>query len=906
MRLEVDFNSSSEKIGVEIKELNTEPTKYHDKLKNLDFAHSGHTGFASIAAEMPKIKRHKKYLYEADYAVTDYKYALDYYRKNLEPLPIGGCSSLNINGIFGRNYDWKYTEQAEFVVRVPRIMGRYASIGVAYAPSKLTDDFVMSETPDELYKIVPFMLVDGENEFGLAVNINVVPADYGHTTGTIAEIEEKYKMCVMMLPRYLLDHYQNALEAANAVRDYISVYSPKNDTVDVECHLMISDKNSTYCVEFINNRTVVLNISDRPYITNFHRYGVVLDVQGKVALNKQGDGKDIENASGVTRYGMGLERFNILDDLYLDVRSVHDMFGVMEVNLRYTKTYAGIGINTWYTEFTGVTSYGDLRVTTANNYFTQIITDQIAKFNNRSRDPENPNFGTWHTVHTSVYDLDAKILHIKTQEESQEFEFKMEIQTKGDPGEPGPAGPQGPEGPQGPAGLTTKVIVNGVTYEQVGGIITLPALVDTNNPQIIKAKKTFEHLDNGPIEGSYIVTESEIGDKTLLFKTFLRYNGVDGNPVITEFVPSDIYSNAPKLVVKTNMGVAKQANIIFPTPASELETHNVLTNLNVKNYAITTDYVSTIQTMKGPKAFAFNDTTFNDLYTQINGSFVTLRGSTQTEPMIGLEVPNPLNPSQTYGLVIYRDKIVNTNPTGIGIYSFPNGIGTLALDSQIPTAYLASAAINNNKLVITNNNGGQVEFQDTIQLIHNSVVQNANAPDKVTTYGATIRYFNRAPVVNDVFTGIFRNSTNNSYYIYFGKITEVSTSTASFKITNFQALGGTLTNMMTTDTFQEITAEKQFKGDGTTYTRVYDMGVAVNGIEGQIGIFNEDDDNYSYAILELNSYYSMLDLCFGDYRAKYSASGITLSVYDAAVGDYVNETLTYQELKALKQLINNN
>ena len=59
---------------------------------------------------------------------------------------------------------------------------------------------------------------------------------------------------------------------------------------------------------------------------------------------------------------------------------------------------------------------------------------------------------------------------------------------QGEPGEPGPPGDSGPQGPAGPKGdkgdpgpagadgLTTKIVLNGETYEQVGGIITLPDL----------------------------------------------------------------------------------------------------------------------------------------------------------------------------------------------------------------------------------------------------------------------------------------------------------------------------------------------------------------------------------------------------------------------------------------------
>ena len=68
---------------------------------------------------------------------------------------------------------------------------------------------------------------------------------------------------------------------------------------------------------------------------------------------------------------------------------------------------------------------------------------------------------------------------------------------------PGPQGPQGEPGPQGPAGadgLTTSITVNGNTYTQVNGDITLPDypsipstdnLVTTNTAQTISGNKTF-------------------------------------------------------------------------------------------------------------------------------------------------------------------------------------------------------------------------------------------------------------------------------------------------------------------------------------------------------------------------------------------------------------------------------
>ncbi len=75
---------------------------------------------------------------------------------------------------------------------------------------------------------------------------------------------------------------------------------------------------------------------------------------------------------------------------------------------------------------------------------------------------------------------------------------------KGDTGDTGPQGPQGETGPQGPAGqdgkdgLTTSITVNGTTYTQTDGNITLPNYptvptnyVTTDTTQEITGAKTF-------------------------------------------------------------------------------------------------------------------------------------------------------------------------------------------------------------------------------------------------------------------------------------------------------------------------------------------------------------------------------------------------------------------------------
>ena len=88
------------------------------------------------------IKRVKDYVYEIYYNELDYDFACDYFAKSRPVEPVGACSAIRNGNFYGRNLDWIYNEDAEFIVRVPRIANRYASMGIAGSISGLTDEIV--------------------------------------------------------------------------------------------------------------------------------------------------------------------------------------------------------------------------------------------------------------------------------------------------------------------------------------------------------------------------------------------------------------------------------------------------------------------------------------------------------------------------------------------------------------------------------------------------------------------------------------------------------------------------------------------------------------------------------------------------------------------------------------------
>lgn len=99
--------------------------------------------------------------------------------------------------------------------------------------------------------------------------------------------------------------------------------------------------------------------------------------------------------------------------------------------------------------------------------------------------------------------------------DGQTFQAKLDAGTlKGDKGDKGDAGEQGPQGPQGPAGangadgLTTSISVNGTTYTQVDGLITLPNYptgtgsgTGSNNASDISITDTGNYFTNSNVEG---------------------------------------------------------------------------------------------------------------------------------------------------------------------------------------------------------------------------------------------------------------------------------------------------------------------------------------------------------------------------------------------------------------------
>lgn len=376
------------------------------------------------------IKKIKDYLFETYYGVIDYGNAYAYFASQADPIDMGACSAARNGNWYGRNLDWTYDENAEFIVHTPHVAGRYASLAVAGGIPGLTNDVVTSEEYNALYKIVPFRLYDGINEHGVIINMNVVPTDNG-TNVSIPTEQEEVTISAQMLVRYVLDYFKTASEAVDYIQKHMKIYfSNSLHDHNYELHFMVADEEKTYLVEFAENAAIVVDMSDdadsniagKAYMTNFYLNDITLNDDGTVYTpGTQTADYNAKDTNGITDCGAGLERYNYIVDAY-DSANTKDGMRAMMNGLKYTRTYStatDAAEPVWLTEYVGVLG---LTVISDPEDFDAVVQYAGGLFNDRTR----TDGLTWQTVHSAVYDIENRALNIIVQEDDEELEFALD------------------------------------------------------------------------------------------------------------------------------------------------------------------------------------------------------------------------------------------------------------------------------------------------------------------------------------------------------------------------------------------------------------------------------------------------------------------------------------------------
>lgn len=386
--------------------------------------------------------KHKinQFLYEIQYGKLDYDYAKKY-MDTKAPANIGGCSAVRNGNFYGRNLDWLYNKQVDFIVHTPPTRDTYAVLGVAGNVPGMEYDVMDRDNIKvdgyDMYKILPFYLLDGINEHGLFINQNVAPLDSSDPSMMTKVIkcfgEEEHRLNVNMVPRYILDNFKCVDEAVNYIRQHVTLYFPTTLLrMGYNIHFLIGDGSGTYALEFMHGQ---IFLEKTNALTNFHLHGVWFNPGNKVftpvdVLN--GNLPSVKNR--ILPHGAGLERWNLIQENYACCGTKEGMRKMMD-DLTYSKAYTNGIENAWYTEAVGShtdqwykdgcpTDEGDKYIITVDTPPTEMdkcLAKMAEYWNNKSR--TNPL--VWITTHSCVYDLAKKTLYIKNQEKEVEYTFTL-------------------------------------------------------------------------------------------------------------------------------------------------------------------------------------------------------------------------------------------------------------------------------------------------------------------------------------------------------------------------------------------------------------------------------------------------------------------------------------------------
>ena len=348
------------------------------------------------------IEKVEDYLYTVTLEDYDYDYALERFEYLFKA--DGGCAAIRNGDFRGRNYDWTYDDQAYFVIYTPAKENRHAVLGVAGSISSLTADVVDSGEWSDGYKSLAFATLDGVNDAGLVCNILVVPSgEAGLTFGSNPEAED---LPAAMVNRYVLDYAGSVEEAIELLKNR-NIYMPHTDVMDQEFHWMISDRDRTVIIEFVDNEMKVLE--DEKIATNFYLYNFD------------------KSEETLPRIPEGIERYHIIKDGYESTATEEGMMKMLQ-SINYSQCYDLNTVPFWYSEYSGgeldASKFGDPDISDSDlsraGGYSEAISNGLENWS------KGRNNNTWITVYSAVYDMNNRTLSIATQENTDIHKYSLD------------------------------------------------------------------------------------------------------------------------------------------------------------------------------------------------------------------------------------------------------------------------------------------------------------------------------------------------------------------------------------------------------------------------------------------------------------------------------------------------
>lgn len=332
-----------------------------------------------------------------------------------------GCSSIRNGNLYGRNYDYYYTNSPSFLVKVKRNKDRFQSIGIANSLNINEDDVIELEKQplnQHLINIVPNFTLDGINENGVIANMNVVDYEDGGAPHTTTNPGAP-KLYLYSSVRYILDHAKDAKHAIQLLKS-CDLYTLNRHANNI--HLMIADPNETYIVELVRENGDE-NVSIRGLLkkgkdqvmTNFYNNLAKSEIDATypddatIPVEKR---KYNNNAHGT-------ERYEFIQSRYDDCSSVEGMYNTLN-SVRYGIMYNNPDYPDFASEdFTQDEIYRNPEGSASKaftDYYKEIYEDTNDVLTNHKRDIGRA-MDVWITMHSSIYNIEEKTLRLNVQED---------------------------------------------------------------------------------------------------------------------------------------------------------------------------------------------------------------------------------------------------------------------------------------------------------------------------------------------------------------------------------------------------------------------------------------------------------------------------------------------------------
>lgn len=356
--------------------------------------------YSDFKCFQPDANDGREYFYSIEYDNFDFYRANDFALNNSKLIIPGACTSCRSGDFHGRNLDFFINDSCQIFLRLKGNSKRYESIGIVDCIPRLTKKMVDEHSPelfdknDDFMNFIPLNIVDGINEKGVCININVCPK------GICEPLTEtnpgKQKIAVTSLSRYVLDNASSVDEAVKLIKE-ANVCDPAG--FPAEFHLMISDLNKTVVVEFWDNKTVV---TEANAMTNFY------------VCNPD------------TELGMGRERFDIVSKGLSGIKTQEDMLENMK-RVYFSQAYLLDTDPYWYSDLVVDIEHGSYKDIRSGNFKIFEETKQMSYKDyvslveqKKRRDGKN-----WMTTHTCSYDLRNKSMLVTIQETDMVYKFKL-------------------------------------------------------------------------------------------------------------------------------------------------------------------------------------------------------------------------------------------------------------------------------------------------------------------------------------------------------------------------------------------------------------------------------------------------------------------------------------------------